>query len=70
MKNIVKLAIGIATAAALYKAGEMAGVMNGVKSFMKRSEDDIENNRMTVETSGVRFTVEKPTDKKPDVVIE
>lgn len=70
MKNIVKLAIGIATAAALYKAGEMAGVMNGVKSFMERSEDDIKNNRMTVETSGVRFTVEKPTDKKPDVVIE
>lgn len=70
MKNIVKLAIGIATAAALYKAGEMAGVMTGVKSFMERSEDDIENNRMTVETSGVRFTVEKPTDKKPDVVIE
>ena len=70
MKNIVKLAIGIATAAALYKAGEMAGVMNGVKSFMERSEDDIANNRMTVETSCVRFTVEKPTDKKPDVVIE
>lgn len=70
MKNIFKLAIGAAAAMALYKAGELSGIMTGINSFTQRSEDDIKNNRMTVKTGNIQFTVERPADSGNDVVIE
>lgn len=69
MKNIVKLALGLAAATAVYKVGQLSGVMNGANAFMNRSDDDVKANRMTVETNGLKFTVEKP-DEKPTIDVE
>lgn len=70
MKNIFKLAIGAAAVMAVYKAGELSGIMTGINSFTHRSEDDIKNNRMTVKTGNIQFTVERPADSDNGVVIE
>lgn len=67
MKNIFKLAIGAVAAMALYKAGELNGVMTGINSFTQRSDDDIKNNRMTVKTGNVQFTVEQSKSESEDV---
>lgn len=70
MKNIFKLAIGTAAALALYKAGELSGIMTGINSFTQRSEDDIKNDRMTIKTGGTTFTVERAADRKEDDSID
>lgn len=67
MKNIFKLAIGAAAALALYKAGELNGIMTGIDSFIWRSEDDIKNNRMTVKTGKVQFTAERSDNGAIDI---
>lgn len=70
MKNIFKLAIGAAAVMAVYKAGELSGIMTGINSFVDRSDEDIKHNRMTVKTGKLQFTVERPADSDNDVVIE
>lgn len=69
MKNIFKLAIGAAAVMAVYKAGELSGIMTGINSFVDRSDEDVKHNRMTVKTGKLQFTVERPDDGSIDINI-